>query len=292
METQWIDRPVEDCFHVCSDGTVSSVLFETEEDKIFGMNQLAITAWKYGCSVLCPVVMDTHFHVIVRGRKEAVGKYRSEIARVLILYFHRTGRDVVIDVEIIDILSERELMSQIIYVFRNPMEAGYPFLPENYRWGAGRVFFQEKEEAGTPLSQFSVRQIRSLVHTRAELPGHWSVDDSGMLVPSSFMDVKYVLRLFKTPRVFLAFLFVRKKDLAEWDARCGLPFVEKRDEKKMRETAREQAETMFGKRIRQLSTAERILLAKDLWSRNITYSKKQLARLVGLDPSIIESVFQ
>ena len=291
MDLLWGNKQIDDCFHVCSDGTGTFVLFETEEDKIFGLNQLAITAYKFGLTVLCPVVMDTHFHVILRGEKDRVAQFKAEIARILSCYLRRTEKQTTIDVHIFPIQDERELKAQIIYVFRNPLEAGYPFLPENYRWGAGRVYFQITEEKGILLANLSVRRIRELFHTRIKLPKSWKTDDKGMLLPSTYIDRDFVHRLFGTPRAFLAFLYVRKKDQAELDARCALPFAEKKEENQLRKSAEKTAESLFKKRIIKLSTSERIILAKNLWQNNLTFSKKQLARIVRLDSSLVESVF-
>ena len=40
----WEKHPVEDCYHIYSDGTRVSVLFERDEDKVYGMNLIAVLA--------------------------------------------------------------------------------------------------------------------------------------------------------------------------------------------------------------------------------------------------------
>ncbi len=63
-------HPVEDCYHIYSDGTRVSVLFERDEDKVYGRNLIAVLAFKYHIRVYCDVVMDTHFHLVGKGDPE------------------------------------------------------------------------------------------------------------------------------------------------------------------------------------------------------------------------------
>ena len=42
---QWERHPVRDCFHVYSDGTRLSVLFETIQDKVYARNLIAVLAF-------------------------------------------------------------------------------------------------------------------------------------------------------------------------------------------------------------------------------------------------------
>ena len=91
-QVQWERHPVHNCFHVFSDGTVVSVLFETPRDKVFAINLMAILAWMYHLRVYCDVVMDTHFHIVVQGLPEDVARFEMQMKRQLTMYFRRTGR--------------------------------------------------------------------------------------------------------------------------------------------------------------------------------------------------------
>ena len=63
-------HPVKDCYHIYSDGTRVSVLFERDEDKVYGRNLIAVLAFKYHIRVYCDVVMGTHFHLVGKGDPE------------------------------------------------------------------------------------------------------------------------------------------------------------------------------------------------------------------------------
>ena len=295
-QVQWERHPVQNCFHVFSDGTVVSVLFETPRDKVFAINLMAILAWMYHLRVYCDVVMDTHFHIVVQGLPEDVARFEMQMKRQLTMYFRRTGRPellktgIWIDHEVIK--DDVELMQKIIYAFRNPMDAGYPYLPEDYPWGAGRSFFHREEMmAARRIGDMTQDERRAWFHTREKLPEDWLVDREGMILPCCRIDLKAVHRLFGSPRRYISFLFVRKKDLAEQDAKCASIFLEKHGDTELRSEADEEGKRLFGRKVSKLSLAERIQVAKVLWQNRRTLSRKQLARAVRMAPAVIESIF-
>ena len=68
------------------------------------------------------------------------------------------------------------------------------------------LYFAEPRENGKALGELSVRGKKALFHTNVKLPDSWRVDNDGMLVPASFMDIRHVENLFASPKAFLAFL--------------------------------------------------------------------------------------
>ncbi len=58
-QTGWVDRPIDGYAHIYSDGTNVSLLFDSREDYIFGMNVLAVTAFQCDVTILVMQVMGT-----------------------------------------------------------------------------------------------------------------------------------------------------------------------------------------------------------------------------------------
>ena len=293
---QWERHPVKDCYHIYSDGTRMSVLFELPQDKVFARNLIATLAFQYHIRVYCDVVMDTHFHLVAHGNPEDIERFKSQIKRLLIRYFNQTNRSYLLKEGIwitADLIHDDvELLDKIIYVLRNPMDAGYPYLPENYPWGVGRIFFQIDSAVATRrIGDMTIDERRALLHTRAPLPDDWEVDANGMLLPRCYIDVDTVHRLFGSPRRFIAFLFVKKKDLAKLDEQCARAFLEKRGDMELRTEANSEGLRLFGREISHLTEAERLQVASILWQKRSTLSRKQLARAVKMKPAIIEAVF-
>jgi len=297
MDNQWTPKPVKDCYHVYSDGTLVYSLYETEEDRVFMMNRIIISAFSCHLKVIILEVMRTHFHVIVRGAPENIDKYLHELKRLIVRYFRRIGRPEsvkdTISIRADPILDEDELKRKIIYVFRNCTEAGYSLLPENYPWGPGRIFFQQNEPAlyRHRVGNLSYREQCRLFHTRIKLPEEWEYDGKGMLIPRSYIDKEYIYsEVFTSIRQFIAYLSVKKKDLQEMEVADKRRFLEQADESAMKEKADKDSLRLFGHPVAMLSEANKLTLALQYWNERITFSVKQLARIVQADVSVLKAV--
>lgn len=289
-------HPVKDCYHIYSDGTRVSVLFERDEDKVYGRNLIAVLAFKYHIRVYCDVVMDTHFHLVGKGAPEDIAKFIAEMKRLLTRYFRQTHRPEFVKegiwIQADPLAYDIDVVRKIIYVFRNPLDAGDFLLPENYPWGVGRLFFQKDTAvAAKRVGDMTLDERRALFHTRINLPPDWEVDAKGMLLPRCYIDLAEVHRLFGSPRRYLSFLFVRKKDIIEQDTQCARPFVEIRADKQLRADANAESQRLFHLPISKLSEPDRLQVASLLWQNRRTLSRKQLARATRLDPALIEVVF-
>ena len=292
----WEKHPVEDCYHIYSDGTRVSVLFERDEDKVYGRNLIAVLAFKYHIRVYCDVVMDTHFHLVGKGDPENIHRFVAEMKRLLTRYFRQTHRPELVKdgiwIKADPLPDDQELMRKIIYVFRNPLDAGDPLLPENYRWGVGRLFYHEDTAVAAKRGgDMTLDERRALFHTRIDLPPDWEVDADGMLLPRCYIDLDEVYKLFQSPRRYLSYLFVRKKDIIEQDTQCARPFLEIRADKQLRADANAESRRLFQRPITKLSEPDRLHIASVLWQDRRTLSRKQLARATHLSPALVEAVF-
>lgn len=289
-------KPIDDCFHVYSDGTRLEVLFETEEDSVFGMNLIPVVAFSCNLSVLCLEIMKTHFHCILRGDASWVQKFKGETKRRIVKYFTGTGRKKMVEgsvwIEADAIQTEEELRRKIIYVFRNCTEAGYPYLPENYPWGPGPIFCQKVITGKYKhLDSLSLRQQYKMFRTNQILPQQWEYNHKGMLVPASYIDTEYInTRVFVSPRQFFAFLNVRKNDLTEMEAADAKKFLQRREEDIIRKEVDRTSRLKYGVPVKQLSQTERVNVATDIWKARRTFSVKQLARLTRLDVELLRII--
>lgn len=288
-------KPVENCFHVYSDGTRLTVLCDTDEDFVFMMNLIAVAAFFCHLKILSLEVMRTHFHIVARGVPEGIEKYRKELKRLIVRRYNRDGLGELVRNSISicadQIKDDEELRRKIIYVFRNCTEAGYEFLPEDYEWGPGAVYCHPKKEHFRKVSELDYRDQCRLFRTRVKLPGEWEYNAKGMLIPASYIDTQFLLeKVFRTPRQFIAFFSVRKHDLAEMEAADARPFLEKRDEGQLLRELRKMAVLQFGKELRYLPQADKAVLATRFWNEGKTHSIKQLARLIKLDVDLLKSI--
>lgn len=295
MEQTFEPKPVKDCFHVFSDGTRVVVLCDTEQDSIYMMNQIAVAAFFCQLRILSLEVMRTHFHVIVIGSPEKVEKFRRELKRLIIKRYKRDGlADLVknsIDIRIDPILDDEELRRKIIYVFRNCTEAGFEYMPEDYPWGPGAAYCRQNKTIYRRVGELTYRDQCRMFRTRVHLPPEWEYDLNGMLVPRSYIDLEYITKkVFLTPRQFIAFLNVRKKDLADMEAADARPFLEKRDEAQLLKEIKSASQKLYGALPGQIGQANRLELATRFWTEGKTTSIKQLARLTQNNEDVLRAV--
>lgn len=288
-------KPIEDCYHIFSDGTRVVVLCDTEEDHVYMMNQLAVAAHFCHLDILSLEVMRTHFHMIARGGAKHVEKYRREVKRLIVRRYNRDGLGELvkdsISIALDKILTDEELRRKIIYVFRNCTEAGYEYLPEDYPWGPGRVYCHTENESFKKVGNLSYNEACRLFRTRVKLPSDWEYDEKGMLIPSTYINKEYLRNaVFRSPRQFIAFLSVKKKDLAEMEAADARPFLERRDESKLLKEVEQASLAFRGVPVKKLSQADRIALATRLWSERKTTSIKQLSRLTRSNVDVLREV--
>jgi len=287
--------PVNDCYHVYSDGTRLTVLCDTEEDYVFVMNKIAIIAFYCHLTVLSLEVMRTHFHIILKGAYDNIVKFTLEIKRLCSRYFNKNGfperANQWLQLQIGPIKDFDELRSKIIYVFRNCTEAGYDYLPEDYPWGPGQVYCRKPNEGKRKVSSLDYNETCRLFKTRVKLPGHWEYDERGMLVPASYMNLSFLReKVFVTPRQFIAFLNVRKKDLAEMELADAKPFLERKEEGALQKEIETASQKQYGVPVKHLTESNRIALATQFWNERKTSSIKQLARLTKNNVDVLRAV--
>lgn len=296
----WIDRPLDGFYaHIYSNGNSVKGLFETESDCIYGMNLLPIAAQAFNVKLLMIQVMGTHFHEIAHGHPEDCERMRLFIRRHLETHQKKTGRKDCsssgIEISIDEIKTETELKNKIIYVYRNGIAAGYPFAPWHYPWGPGDILFVDHKviaSIGHSVRDLSGRQCATLFHTRVRIPSDWRYNDSGMILPHSYLDWERVEKLFVSVRAFLAFLHQKKDIESQIDREAGTSFLNKLSEKDLRKEASALFKSLFGRDSAFKATIdERMAVAQKLWGDRRTYSLSQLARVTLLDKALLSKVF-
>jgi len=110
----WNDKDVNDCSHIYSDGRGVSVLFETDKDKIEGLNLIAITALETDVIVLMAVAMTTHFHSITAGLDYNRWRFKVAMERKLEIRRAKLGLKCRIRVSKDDIKTENGLKDKVM----------------------------------------------------------------------------------------------------------------------------------------------------------------------------------
>lgn len=281
-------------YHVCSDGHYAAVLFKSNEDYIAAMNRVAVLTLSDNVTVLAFVLMDNHFHFVLRcDCEENCYRFANEFKRLTGKYitdiYNETGSLRKLPVKVIPVEDSVYLKTLIGYVVKNPTQARLGMF-YNYPWGSGGVYFRgcaQTESPGVTAGTLGPEAVRRICRTRVRLPHNWVIAN-GMILPENYVDSASVERLFKTSRSYMFFLSLNKdedieKDLGEW---YDLQMIDR----ELRAARNELLKEMFGTvNIRDLSARDRLLVAKKLRLK-FRCSKRQLARIVQLPSASLDNI--
>lgn len=285
--------PVNDCYHIYSNGTAMNVLFTERAEYIFMMNMLAVTSFANHVKLLATQVMETHFHVIASGSHTACSKFTKDLLVKLGIFISERKLSGKLEISMDPIWDSNELKNKIIYVYRNAITAGFSFAPWHYEWGPGDIYFVNHEEfrdIGTPIGAISATMRRKLFHTHLALPSDWRVDSEGMIMPHSYIDWQRVEKLFMTIRAFIAFLYQKKDIEAAINSECASGAYKKYSEKELRKYANDLCIEVFGEPLSKTCFDNKVAIGRRVWAsrKNITVST--LSRVVRLDKEVLRQV--
>jgi REP element-mobilizing transposase RayT len=195
------------------------LLFRDAEDFRVAMSYVAVQAFKTGVFVLAFILMSNHLHFVLAGSREQVEAFVNGFKAMYSRYYwdkygvQELLRRNQVDFSEIDTVDDA-LERAIAYVQMNCVAANICSWPSDYPWGTGACFFTRPEAGmvdtggarrGQPLAALSARERYRLLHTKAELPGEWMLYE-GYISPASYVPVKWVEKLFQTPKRMNFFL--------------------------------------------------------------------------------------
>ena len=282
--------PVRNCWHFYTSGDSVESLFHGVEEFRDGMNRILPVAIDYDVLILAFALMDTHVHFILYGPFDACNHFVHEYLRRTSMYLSskRTGRKslkgIAISHQSID--DDRYLKTAICYVVKNPVAAGLPYNSWDYPWSSGALYFRNSDSWTSPgwmLRAYSRVQtssdLRKLTKSKAKLETEIHAID-GIILPSQYVAVSTVERIFRSHRSYNYFLST-SKDI-DVESRGGaishlsIPLSE------MRNNRRTLLQELFGvSELRGLSMEQRVRLARSMKCR-YNSSSKQIAKLCGL----------
>ena len=300
------------CFHVCTDGNALPWMFKDDTDFINGINRIGICSHLTGVRVISYVLMDNHLHFLLCGSmplcKEFITRYKHLTGKYIYSRYSIKGHLRGLPTGIIPIEDEENLLSVIAYIDRNPVVAGYRYLPSEYPWGTARYVFKgnalletENAAAGTSreicaggeicrnlteLGTISAKGRYERLGTRENLPDHWILESSGIIHPCCFFNPKIIESIFKTPARYIYHL--SKKLEGEIDATIHNGKKSFLPDKELRPAVAELAATLFGTAdVRTLNIASRLLIARKL-RYEYASTHKQIARMLHLDAETLK----
>lgn len=280
---------VRNCWHFSTDGTYAEVLFRDRTDFVDAMNRIYLLARKYRIVVLAFCLMDNHIHLILYGVFEECNRFVHELVRQIsssIARRHGLRHELLtLPVHYQTIDDDFYLKKAVCYVHKNPTAANLAFLPHDYPWSSGSLFFRSRGEWTFPdrrpetIGSLNGEQRRERFRTREPLPDDLLICGD-LILPVNYVPVRIVESLYRSAKAYLYFMnSTREEDV---EARGGAISRLSLPDAEMRQHKRVLLKELFGvESSNTLNTQQRIRLGKEL-RRRFNSSPKQIARLCGL----------
>lgn len=192
-----------DCFLITTNHLSDGLWFREDEDFKVGMNYVALFVNRTGVRVLSFILMSNHVHFIVECRRNAAEDFINDFKKRYSQYYSgKYGSKKLLKRNTIDIrkipVEQESLERAIAYVQMNSVAANICLSPTQYPWGSGNCFFSGGEAKGIVAKSLSAEVKRRITHSHDIVPDHYVFNEEYIL-PSSYVEVVFVERLFRTP---------------------------------------------------------------------------------------------
>lgn len=197
----------------------NALWFRDDEDFATGMNHVAVQASLMPeVVVLVFTLMSNHVHFILYGIRQEVEAFVNSLKGRYSIYlrrkygtkeFLRRNR-----LDIKELSGEEALERGMAYVQMNCVAASICLFPGQYPWGTGNTFFQASAiHRYRCLGDISGRERVRLLHSgeAVNLPDEWLLSDAGFVLPESYVDVRQVESIFRSPKRMQYFLATSSK---------------------------------------------------------------------------------
>ncbi len=261
--------------------------FWEEEDFRVAMNYVAIQA--ASCpevEVLSFELLSNHVHFVLQGTRQAARNFVVQFKHRYAMYYQKKYgvshflRRNKLDIREIPYNDEAPERA-IAYVQMNCVAANICAHPSQYPWGTGSTFFAEGSQTGARIGDLSARARHRLLHSTCDtIPAHWIMGGGGFILPSSYVNVKGVESLFRTPKRMNFFLVNSSKAKKRIEtSEAAMPAF--RDQTILAALP-DLCRSLFQREsFRQLHQEERIELARQIRFR-FSADANQIARVCGL----------
>ena len=192
-------------YHLCV-ASHNEVLFRDESDFIAFTNLMALATFKTNEELLADALMSTHFHLAVMSHDPApfIARLRHSYGRYFNYKYKREGRLGPKGFFQTGIIGTKHRNAALSYILRNGLHHAQSATPFGYRHCTVNCVFNK--EMGRPPVRHTITsraEIASYLPRHSEFPDHFVMNEDGMFVRESFMEIPQLELLFVTPRGFL-----------------------------------------------------------------------------------------
>lgn len=203
-------------YHLCLSAG-NETLFRDEEDYNRGFNSLALALYKTNSTGLVESFQSTHFHLVVQSENPADMMYamRQSYSKYFNRRYQRPGRLGEKHHFQLEISGLHHHLAAMTYVLRNALHHGLVPIPYAYPHCTVNAIFR-KEMGKTHIEkELNQNSFYRFVGRKAEWPSHYRMNDKGLFLRESVLDIVQVENMYATPRAFN--YYMSRKSGEEWE---------------------------------------------------------------------------
>ena len=203
-------------YHLCLSGN-DEIMFRDEEDYHRGFNCFALALYETGSTGLAEAIMATHIHQLVQTEhpKDHMHCFRRAYSTYFNHKYQRTGKLGEKTHFTMEVVGFHHLLAALSYILRNPLHHGVVPIPYAYSHCSANAFF--RKEMGKLYEEKTIPSNSYYKHIgrRAKFPDSYKMNENGLFLRESVLDVPQVENLFVTPRSFN--YYMTRKSSEEWE---------------------------------------------------------------------------
>ena len=274
-----------------TDHLLRALLFRDEEDFTQGVNTIALATLQYPVKVLCYALMDNHIHLLVSGQYEDCRAFFAwvlhRLARMLEVKHGVSGILRIQATDVQAVTSKERLLNEVCYLLRNVYKAriGSPY---SNPWAPFECYFNPYLPLIHGTLMPGVKEAKQRFGTHVKIPSDWEHVE-GRILNKCFVDYRTVEQKIGSSLEF--FDRLRRYDLEsiveqEHGIEEKLAFTDSEMQEKIRAVCKNELHVASH---HQLERKDLLWLARTL-AKRFACTKKQIARLLGIEPSLLDQL--
>jgi len=203
-------------YHLCLSAG-DEVLFRDEEDYNRGFNCFALALYKTGSTGLVESFQSTHSHKMIQTEDHLEFMYtmRQSYSKYFNHKYQRHGRvgeKIHFHMEVVGL---HHHLAAMTYVLRNALHHGVVPIPYAYPHCSVNAIFQ-KEMGKRPTERLlAEKHFYRFIGRKAEWPSNYRMNENGVFLRESVLDIVQVENMYATPRAFN--YYMSRKSGEEWE---------------------------------------------------------------------------
>lgn len=192
-------------------------MFRDHEDYQKGFNYIALALHKTNSNGLVEAIMSTHLHLLVQteNTKELMYNFRNSYSKYFNHKYEREGRLGEKHHFSLDVVGYNHILAAASYVLRNPLHHGVAPIPYGYPHCTASTIFSKEMGHSHTSNLLPKKSYYRHLGRHAECPESYKMNDSGIFLRESVLDISQVENLFGTPRAFN--YFMNRRTSEEWE---------------------------------------------------------------------------